>query len=352
MRAWRPRHLSIGVASALILLLVAADIHGLGAQTAGSSTPAHHLAQGFRNLDGTYSYSLLERTGRLVRRLGEAARPRGKPFELAANDGMALRANGTQPTATWIGHSTFLIQLDGVNILTDPNWGLRASPLSFAGPRRLVAPGLRFEDLPPIHAVVISHDHYDHLDAETVGRIARAHDAVFFVPLGLRSLLADMGARRIVELDWWESAGAGGVMFVCTPAQHSSGRTLLDQHQRLWSSWVVVGETKRLFFAGDTGYFAGFKDIGERLGPFDLAAVPIGGYSAYARRHPNHVNPEEAVQAFEDVQGQLLVPMHWGTFDMNSEPFAEPPDRLLREARRRGLEARMKILAPGETLHW
>lgn len=152
-----------------------------------------------------------------------------------------------------------------------------------------------------------------------------------------------MGARRIVELDWWESAGAGGLTFVCTPVQHSSGRTLLDQNQRLWSSWVVVGETKRLFFAGDTGYFAGFKDIGERLGPFDLAAVPIGGYSAYARRHPNHVNPEEAVQAFEDVRGQLLMPMHW---------VAEPPDRLLREARRRGLEARMKVLDPGETLHW
>lgn len=347
-----PRGPSRHLAYALILLLVAGALHGLEAQTARSGTPAHHLAHGFKNLDGSYSYSLLERTGRLLRKLGAAPPPRGKPFEIVANDGRALRANGIHPTATWIGHSTFLIQLAGINILTDPHWGRRASPVSFAGPHRLIAPGLSFEDLPPIHAVVISHDHYDHLDAGTVGRIARAHDAVFFAPLGLRPLLADMGVRRIVELDWWQSADLGGVMFVCTPVQHSSGRTLLDQNERLWSSWVVVGESKRFFFAGDTGYFAGFKDIGERLGPFDLAALPIGGYSAYASRHPNHLNPEEAIQAFEDVHGKLLVPMHWGTFDMNREPFAEPPDRLRREAHRRGLEASVKILAPGQVLSW
>jgi N-acyl-phosphatidylethanolamine-hydrolysing phospholipase D len=349
MRGW----CSIAAACALILLMVvASDVSGLAAQTAGARTATHHVAQGFRNIDEAYSYSLLDRTGRLLRRLGQAAQARGKPFELASNDAATLRANGTEPTATWVGHSTFLIQLDGINILTDPHWGHRASPLRFAGPKRLVAPGLRFEDLPAIHAVVISHDHYDHLDEDTVRRIARVHDPVFFVPLGHRTLLADMGARRIVELDWWGVAHAGGVTFVCTPAQHSSGRTLLDQNERLWSSWAVIGETRRFFFAGDTGYFGGFKEIGERLGPFDLAAVPVGGYSSYVTRHPNHVNPEEAIQVLEDVRGRLLVPMHWGTFDMNSEPFADPPERLAREARRRGLAAQMKVLVPGQTLHW
>jgi N-acyl-phosphatidylethanolamine-hydrolysing phospholipase D len=351
MPVWYARRLAVALASVVVLLLVTGELGGPAAQTAKVTSP-HHAGQGFRNLDASYSYSMLDRTSRMLRRLGQAARPRGEPLEAQANDGAALRANGIEATATWVGHSTFLIQLEGVNVLTDPHWGHRASPVSFAGPRRLVPPALRFEDLPPIHAVVISHDHYDHLDAGTIGRIARAHDAVFVVALGMKPLLIDMGARDVVELDWWESAELRGLTFVCTPAQHSSGRTWNDQNRRLWSSWVVVGKAKRLFFAGDTGYFAGFREIGERLGPFELTAVPIGGYSAYVAGHPNHVNPEEAVQVFEDVRGKLLVPMHWGTFEMNSEPFAEPPGRLLQEARRRGLEARMKVLAPGETLHW
>jgi N-acyl-phosphatidylethanolamine-hydrolysing phospholipase D len=341
-----------GPACALILLLVAADISGLAAQTVTAPAGAHHRAHGFRNLDDSYSYSMLDRASRVLRRLSLASRPRGEPFERAANDGAALRANGTAPTITWVGHATMLVQLEGLNIVTDPHWGRRASPVRFIGPKRMIPPGLRFEDLPAIHAVIISHDHYDHLDAETVARITRAHDAVFFIPLGGRALLARMGARHIVELDWWQASTLGRVRFVCTPAQHSSGRTALDQNDRLWSSWAVIGQAGRFFFAGDTGYSTDFREIGRRLGPFDATAVPVGGYSAYSRRHPNHVNPEEAVQLFEDVRGRLLVPMHWGTFDMNSEPFAEPPERLLREARRRGLEAQMKVLAPGQTLHW
>jgi N-acyl-phosphatidylethanolamine-hydrolysing phospholipase D len=336
----------------LLVALVPLDVSRAAAQMASSAGGPHHRAEGFRNLDENYSYSMLDRASRVLRRLGRATRPRGAPFDIALNDGVALRANGAHPTATWVGHATFLIQLDGVNILTDPHWGRRASPLSFAGPKRMVPLGLRFEDLPPIDAVVISHDHYDHLDGATVGKIARAHDPLFVVPLGSRGLLADLGAKRIAELDWWQWIEVGGVRFVCTPAQHSSGRTLLDQNERLWSSWAILGEAKRFFFAGDTGYSPDFKAIGARLGPFDLTAVPVGGYSAYSRRHPNHVNPEEAVQLYDDVRGQLLVPMHWGTFDMNSEPFAEPPERLLREARRRGRAAHVKVLTPGQTLHW
>ena len=345
------RCLAVLLSILLVLAVFTGDSSGLEAKD-GYSVPAHHLKTGFRNLDTTYSYSMVGRVGRLVTRLGQLSRPRGKALPQADNDGAALRANGAEATVTWVGHSTFLVQLESVNILTDPHWGERASPLSFAGPRRMISTGLRFQDLPPIHAVIISHDHYDHLDELTVRRLARGHNPIFIVPLGMRALLADWGARRIVELDWWESTSVASITFVCTPAQHSSGRTLRDQNQRLWSSWAVLGETKRFFFAGDTGYFAEFKEIGNRLGPFQLAAVPIGGYSSYATRHPNHVNPEEAVQLFVDVKGEVLVPMHWGTFDMNIEPFAEPPQRLLQEAQRRGLEDRMKILAPGETLHW
>jgi N-acyl-phosphatidylethanolamine-hydrolysing phospholipase D len=224
--------------------------------------------------------------------------------------------------------------------------------VGFAGPRRLVPPGLRFDDLPPISAVVISHDHYDHLDAGTVLRLARDHHPTFFVPLGLKAWFAELGIRDVVELDWWQSRDFRGLTFVCTPAQHSSGRGLRDQNLRLWSSWVVMGRERRLFFAGDTGYSPRLREIGERFGPFDVAAIPIGGYSSWNALHPNHVNPEEAVQVFEDVRARIMAPMHYATFDLNREPFREPGDRLRAEALRRGLEDRIAVLAPGESLHW
>jgi N-acyl-phosphatidylethanolamine-hydrolysing phospholipase D len=280
---------------------------------------------------------------------------RGRPLELVANDGAALRGALPAPHVTWIGHSTFLVQLAGVNLLTDPIWSQRTSPLSFAGPRRLVPPGLAFEDLPPIHAVLISHDHYDHLDLPTVRRLARAHRPTFFVPLGLRAWFDALGIAEVVELDWWRSARLRGLTLTAVPAQHSSGRSLLlaDQNERLWASWAVAGPPdRRFFFAGDTGYHAGLAEVGRRLGPFDLAALPIGGYSDFSRHHPNHLSPEEAVRAFEDLRGRLLVPMHWGTFELNREPFGEPPDRLMAEALRRGLEERVAPLSPGQTIRW
>jgi N-acyl-phosphatidylethanolamine-hydrolysing phospholipase D len=333
-----------------IALIALADLPQPAAES--KSLPAHHVKGGFRNLDPGYSFSMLGRTVRLFRRSFEGWPDRGRPLSTLRNDGVELRANGTAPTLTWIGHSTFLIQLDGINILTDPIWSDRASPLSFAGPRRLVPPGMRLADLPAIHAVIISHDHYDHLDVDTVRRLARTHAPRFFVPLGLKAWLGDQGIADVVELDWWERATLGPVAFVATPAQHSSGRGLHDQNRRLWCGWALLGATKRLYFAGDTGYFAGGRQIGERLGPFAVAAIPIGGYIAYERRHPNHLNPEEAVQLFEDVGAELMVPMHWGTFDMNREPFREPPDRLLREALGRGLEGRVALLTQGESIHW
>jgi N-acyl-phosphatidylethanolamine-hydrolysing phospholipase D len=331
--------------------LLVGDLSSPSAE-APATTSAHHLKRGFRNPDAAYSYTMRGRALRLLGRTFEGWPERGTPPVVLGNDGAELRANGQRPTLTWVGHSTFLIQLDGINVLTDPHWGERASPVQFAGPRRLVPPGMRFEDLPPIHAVVISHDHYDHLDSATVSRLAREHAPTFFVPLGLKPWLLDHGVRDVVELDWWQSREFRGLTFTCTPAQHSSGRGFRDQNLTLWSSWAITSRTRRLFFAGDTGYFAGGKEIGERLGPFDAAAIPIGGYSSYDKRHPNHVNPEEAVQLFEDVRGRLMIPMHWGTFDLNREPFREPPQRLQREALRLGLEEHIAILSPGQSIHW
>lgn len=341
---------SRGGLAALLLVAVAAASVAL-ADPRNLERPGHHLARGFRNLDPGYDYTVRGRTLSLLRRVVQGEPDRGAVPASVRNDGAALRANGTQPTITWIGHATLLVQLDGVNILTDPIWTDHAGPLGF-GPRRLVQPGLRFEELPPIHAVVISHDHYDHLDLRTIQQLARTHTPTFFVPLGLREWFADRGVHAVVELDWWQSHVYRGLTFVATPAQHGSGRGLADQNLRLWTSWAVLGRERRFFFAGDTGYSASLAEIGRRLGPFDVAAIPIGGYSAFTARHPNHVSPEEAAQLFEDVQGRLMVPMHWGTFALNREPFREPPERLLAEALRRGLEERIALLSQGQSIHW
>jgi N-acyl-phosphatidylethanolamine-hydrolysing phospholipase D len=331
-----------------LLTALAVNQNLLGAEDVPATVPRHHVPGGFRNLSADYSYPFVQRArGLLHRRRGPMER-----LATLANDGSELRRNGHLATVTWVGHSTFLIQVDGLNILTDPHWGNMASPVRFAGPRRIAAPGIHFEDLPPIDVVVISHDHYDHLDEGTVRRLARVHHPRFFVPLGLKNWLEARGVDEVVELDWWQRARFRGLTVTCTPAQHSSGRGLDDQNRRLWSSWVIAGADKRVFFAGDTGYYRGLKEIGDRLGPFDLALIPIGGYSDFRRHHPNHVNPEEAVQVFEDVRGELMVPMHWGTFDFNQEPAGEPPDRLMREALARGIEERIAILSPGQTLHW
>jgi N-acyl-phosphatidylethanolamine-hydrolysing phospholipase D len=314
--------------------------------------PFHHRVRGFRNLDPAYSYPVSGRLGRLVTDRFRREPGRGPTPALLANDGMALRQNGTEPTVTWVGHATLLVQLNGVNILTDPIWNDCASPVRFAGPRRLLPPGLRFEDLPHVDAAVISHDHYDHLDLPTVQRLAREHRTRFFVPLGVGEWLTRRGVDNVVELDWWQTAEFRGLTFVCTPVQHSSGRWAHDQYLRLWASWVVMGPSKRFFFAGDTGYDARMSEIGRRYGPVDLAMIPIGGYRQYARLHPNHVNPEEALQLLADVEGRLMVPMHYATFAMNREPFREPSDRLMAEAFRRGNEERIAVLSPGQTIHW
>lgn len=346
------RRLLLAAVIAAVASLLAVGTAALQADPARLPSPAHHLGRGFRNLDTTYRYTILDRTQRFMRKTIEGWPARGETPKVLSNDGAALRANGTTPTVTWIGHATLLIQIGGRNVLTDPIWSERASPVAFAGPRRLLPPGMRFEDLPRIDAVVISHDHYDHLDAATVGRLVREHQPRFFVPLGLKAWFADQGARDVVELDWWEAAEFRGLTFTSTPAQHSSGRGLHDHNRRLWSAWVVAGGGKKLWFAGDTGYSTALREIGKRLGPFDVAAIPIGGYSAYGEQHPNHVNPEEALRLFEELNARVMVPIHFGTFDFNREPFAEPPRRLLAAALASGLEERVAILSPGQSIHW
>jgi L-ascorbate metabolism protein UlaG (beta-lactamase superfamily) len=316
--------------------------------------PAHHRENGFANISPTHppAGGWFRARFFVARIWSTTFHPRQVSLPIVVNGGAKLRDNQREATVTWIGHSTLLVQLDGVNVLTDPQWSSRASPVSFGGPGRVTPPGLPFEDLPPIHAVIISHDHYDHLDVDTVKRLAATHHPRFFVPLGLKAWFADLGIDAVEELDWWESRSLRGLTVTCVPAQHFSGRTPWDRNRRLWGGWTIAG-SKRLYFAGDTAYYGVFKEIGARLGPFDLAAIPIGAYLPPEIMRAGHTTPEEALQVFVDVGGKVFVPIHWGTFDLADEPLAEPPTRLAAAARRRGLGAdRVWILKHGETRRW
>lgn len=253
-----------------------------------------------------------------------------------ANDGAFLRENAkhSEPTVTWVGHSTLLVQMDHVTFLTDPIWSDTPSPVSFAGPKRFVPPGLSIDDLPPIDFVVVSHNHYDHLDLPTLVALhERDPDTRFFVPLENGELLRENGISQVQELDWGRSAEYEGVRIHCLPAQHWSKRGIGDDRMALWSSWAVIGPERRFFFAGDTGYFDGFSKIAAALGPFDLAAVPIGAYEPSEMMRASHMNPEEAIRAALDLQAKRALAMHYGTFDLSDEPLADPPRRFRNAAK-------------------
>ena len=264
-----------------------------------------------------------------LRRFGTVFRDyQGLP-KLHPNDGQWLRDNTDKSTVTWVGHSTLLVQMDGKNFLTDPIWSKTASPIPPIGPRRLVAPGLTLEQLPPIDFVVISHNHYDHLDLPSLRQLAKLNEkTLFYVPLDNGQLLRKNGIDNVVEMDWGDSLNFDGLTIHCLPNQHWSKRGLNDTNKAAWASWAVTGPIKRFYFAGDTGYFDGFKTIGEQLGPFDLAAVPIGAYEPKAMMQFSHMNPEQAVQAVLDVQASTALAIHFGTFDLADEPISEPPIRF------------------------
>jgi N-acyl-phosphatidylethanolamine-hydrolysing phospholipase D len=326
-----------------------------GPTASAGFTPAPHVGSAFRNLDPEYHRAPMWLRARafIVGATWLASEHRVAPLVPAAPHPQALRDNSSRATVTWIGHSTVLVQLDGVNFLTDPTWADRTGPFSgLVGVRRYTAPGVRFEDLPPIDFVLVSHDHYDHLDEETVRRLASTFNPRFVVPLGLKAWLGDRGITNAVELNWGEAVAIGGLKIVCTPAQHGSGRTLVDQGRRLWASWAVLG-SQRFYFAGDTGYYSHFKEIGDALGPFDLAALPIGSYTPRAIAKPVHISPEEALQASLDLRAARMLGIHWGTFALAREPYDEPPTRLAAEAARRSIDPHdVWVLKPGETRDW
>lgn len=275
--------------------------------------------------DGFGAFRFLREMRRQAR--APVAFPRGD------HDAAWLKSNRRETSLTWMGHSGFLLQHGGLNLLTDPHLSERASPFSFAGPARLAPPGLEFHELPPIDAVLISHNHYDHLDEATVVRLAREHaGARFFVPLGLAEWFRKRGIGRVTELDWWQTAeldsGGTAARLTAVPVQHFSGRGLHDRNATLWCGMVLQHAGAKVFFAGDTGYSRDFTDIATRFAPFDLALIPIGAYEPRGFMAPVHVNPEEAVRIHQDLRSRLSVAMHWGTFRLTLEPMDEPPRRL------------------------
>jgi len=322
----------------------------------GQAAPAHHAGRGFRNVfaeppRGGFGSILRWQLG-----LGPKEEPPVPPAdvpayvpEIAPPDLDAIRRpDPSRIQVTWIGHSSFLVQAGGLNILTDPVYSDRVSPVSFIGPRRKAPPGIPFESLPRIDAVVISHDHYDHLDAPVIKKLGTGPR--YFVPLGVGAWFHARGIERVSELDWWQTAFIGEVQFHCVPAQHVSGRSPFAFDRALWAGWVIETPAGRIYFAGDAGYSPHFREIGERRGPIRVALLPIGAYRPRWFMKTMHMDPPEAVRAHRDVGARYSVGMHWGTLRQSDEPLAEPPIYLKMAAREAGLaDDEFRVLKFGQT---
>lgn len=252
-----------------------------------------------------------------------------------------LKANRSERTITWIGHATVLVQTSGVNIITDPIFSDRASPVQFAGPKRQVPLMMSLDELPSIDVVFISHNHYDHLDADTIREFSRRFPhASYVVPLGFRPWLAEHGVTNVRELDWWDSIALGGLSYTLVPVQHWSKRTLTDTNRMLWGGVVVEDNGWRFLHTGDTGYSQDFRDIGAKFPQgIDWLAVPIGAYEPRWFMKAQHVNPDEAVQIMKDVGARQALGIHWGTFVLTDEPLDQPPKDLATALSRHGVDA-------------
>jgi L-ascorbate metabolism protein UlaG (beta-lactamase superfamily) len=231
---------------------------------------------------------------------------------------------GAAAVVTFVGHATFLIQTPSQNILTDPMYSQRAGPLNVFGPRRVRQPAVVFDDLPPISTVLLSHNHYDHCDLRTLRMLAARFDPIVITPLGNGRLVKSAGIRRVEELDWWQDAQTSAVPITLTPAQHFSARTPFDRNRALWGGFVLAIDRVRIFFAGDTAYAPFFRDVRRRLGPIDLALLPIGAYEPRWFMRAVHMNPAEAVQAHLDLEASESVGMHFGTFRLTTEGIDDP----------------------------
>jgi N-acyl-phosphatidylethanolamine-hydrolysing phospholipase D len=329
---------------------------------------AHHGPRGFRN---NYVESVTKSLREVLRwqwsrlRSGLPPDPEVPTPRTAPDLGFLTRnaAAGARmlPSVTWIGHATTLVQAGGLNVLTDPIFSRRASPVQFAGPRRAQRPGIGLQELPRIDVVVISHNHYDHLDRGSIEALARqaGGSPLFLVPLGVKAWLERLRIARAVELDWWDSHAHAGVQFHFTPAQHWSGRSLRDRDKTLWGGWAVLAADFHWYFSGDTGYSADFVDTRRRFaerqsaaqgGGFDVALIAVGACEPRWFMQPQHVDPAEALQIHLDLGAKRSVGIHWGTFSLSDEPLDHPIKALAAARLAREVPAEsFCLLAIGET---
>lgn len=315
----------------------------------------HHVEGGFRNFP-----EIPEREGVpfsfYFERFMEEFKQIPVPADFVVDPGQALLDYSTlrrtgDDAITWIGHSTFMLTIDGVNILIDPFFTNRASPVRWGGPRRYTPPGIAAEALPQVDCILVSHDHYDHLDEDTLRKLPGKENIKVLVPLGLKSFFQDLGYVDIEELDWWQSSVFRQIEFISLPAVHSSGRGARNKNRALWCSWAVLGSDFNCYFAGDTAYSKTvFGKIGRAFDGFNLAIVPIGAYAPRRYMKYSHATPEEAVQIGLETGAERLIPCHWGAIALSSEPYFEPPGRFLKRGVEEGFSAEnlwaMKI---GET---
>jgi N-acyl-phosphatidylethanolamine-hydrolysing phospholipase D len=360
---------AIQTAIAAFLLVMAG-----GAMANPSDEPArpHQTPRGFKN---NYIDSVNKGFSDLIRWQTERRnqglpKPADQPTPVQAPDLDAIKAYTSSagashaPAITWIGHSSMLVQSGGLNTLTDPIFSERASPVQFAGPKRAQPPGLSMTDLPIIDVVLISHNHYDHLDQASVREIARRAElagrpTLFMVPLGLKSWFGALGITNVVELDWWDKHSVRGVEFNFTPSQHWSARGFGDHNLTLWGGFAVFAPDFHWYFSGDTGYSRDFSDTAahfadrhgaEQGGGFDLALLPIGGYEPRWFMKEQHVNPEEAVKIHLDLGAKRSIGVHWGTFELTDESLDQPPKDLAQARAAQGVkDDEFSVMAIGET---
>jgi len=334
----------------LIFLVLFFSVIGgcMSTKSTAQSTPktkAHHAENGFINTDSAMPEDASMTT--MLYRLIAEKRVDPKPTEAIPVKSLTAQQLNTidldEEVLVRLGHSSIYMQLAGQKILIDPVFSERASPFSFIGPKRFHQPPIKLQQLEAIDLVIISHDHYDHLDKSAIKELK---DKVkhFVVPLGVDQHLIDWGVaeHKITALDWWENAEIQGVKVISTPTQHFSGRTLTDRNKTLWSSYVLQSATSNLYFSGDSGYFSGFKEIGDRFGPFDITMVETG---AYDKNWPGiHMTPEQSLQAHLDLQGKVMLPIHNGTFDLAFHSWYEPLQRISVLAEEQGVTLATPIM--------